>query len=76
MRILDDVRRQGYSLVDEELEVGLRSVAVPIVSSGGQVMAAMNVSAQAGRVSCDELLHSVLPVLLEQAASVRSSLVG
>ena len=76
MRILEDVRGQGFSLVDEELEVGLRSVAVPIVSSSGHVMAAMNVSAQAGRVSTDDLLNTVLPVLREQAASVRSSLVG
>jgi IclR family transcriptional regulator, pca regulon regulatory protein len=76
MGILEVVRRQGYSLVDEELEVGLRSVAVPIVNSGGRVMAAMNVSAQAGRVSSGELLQGVLPVLRDQAARVRSSLVG
>ena len=51
-------------------------VAVPIRSAGGQVLAAMNVSALAGRMSAEELVRTALPVLQAAADSVRPSLVG
>jgi IclR family transcriptional regulator, pca regulon regulatory protein len=76
LRVLAQVREQGWCLVDEELEIGLRSLAVPIRSAGGQVLAAMNVSAQAGRISADDLVRVALPELLAAAASIRPSLVG
>src|SRR5690349_12802465 len=44
---LDRVREQGWALVDQELELGLRSIAVPIRDTNGQVVAAMNVSVSA-----------------------------
>ncbi len=49
--ILSTVRRQGYALNDQELEIGLRSIAVPVRNVVGEVVAAMNVGAQASRVS-------------------------
>ena len=76
MAILDQVRRDGYALVDQELEVGLRSVAAPVRNSAGQVLAAMNASAQAGRISAERLVETALPVLREQAESLRASLVS
>src|SRR5262245_17843833 len=43
-RALDDVRRTGYSIVDQELEIGLRSIGVPIRNKGGAVVAGLSVS--------------------------------
>lgn len=74
LAILAEVRSVGYSLVDEELEIGLRSIAVPIRNASGQVVAAMNVSAQAGRVSREALMTEMLPVLIAAARSVQPAL--
>ena len=76
LEMLAGVRQAGYCLVDQELEVGLRSIAVPVRNSAGQVVAAMNVSAQAGRVSPDHLKGVALPILRDQAESLRASLVA
>jgi IclR family pca regulon transcriptional regulator len=46
--ILAGVRQDGYAINDEELELGLRSIAVPVRGASGQVLAALNVGAQAG----------------------------
>lgn len=72
--VLHQVRADGFCLVDQELEIGLRSIAVPVRNASGQVIAAMNVSAQAGRVSCEDLRREALPVLLQAAESVRPAL--
>jgi IclR family pca regulon transcriptional regulator len=67
---LAKVRRQGWALVDQELEEGLRPVAVPIRDRRGRVVAAVNVDAQASRWSVDAVRSSVLPQLLEAAAGI------
>jgi IclR family transcriptional regulator, pca regulon regulatory protein len=69
---LAKVRVQGYSLVDQELEVGVRSVAAPITTSNGDVVAAMNVSGHASRVTVAQLRLEYLPRLLEAAAETSS----
>jgi IclR family pca regulon transcriptional regulator len=69
-QILDGVRRTGYSLVDQELEMGLRSIAVPVFDSSGQVAAAINVGTQAARVGIREMESRVLPVLREAATTL------
>jgi IclR family pca regulon transcriptional regulator len=61
--ILLEVRQDGYAINDEELELGLRSIAVPVRGASGQVLAALNVGAQAGRVSADRMRQEFLPVL-------------
>jgi IclR family transcriptional regulator, pca regulon regulatory protein len=58
------VAAQGWSLVDEELETGLRSLSVPIRRRSGQVIAAMNVSCHASAATAAETLSRCLPVLL------------
>lgn len=73
-RILDDVRRQGYALVKQELEDGLVSIAVPIRDRAGAVVAAMNVSANAMRVDPDTLVTEVLPHMRETAAHIEEGL--
>jgi IclR family transcriptional regulator, pca regulon regulatory protein len=65
--ILSTVRRQGYALNDQELEIGLRSIAVPVRNVVGEVVAAMNVGAQASRVSLREMVDTFLPVLRSAA---------
>jgi IclR family pca regulon transcriptional regulator len=62
-KILARVRAQGFALVDDELEVGLRSLAVPVRNSSGAVIAALGTSSYAGRVSRKTLLDEVLPKL-------------
>src|SRR5205823_4191004 len=55
------VRRNGFSLVDQELEIDLRSIAVPVQNAAGHVIAAMNVSAQASRTPKKQLMEVFLP---------------
>ncbi|HLI24437.1 MAG TPA: IclR family transcriptional regulator C-terminal domain-containing protein [Acidimicrobiales bacterium] len=66
-RLLGEVAAQGYALVDQELEDGLRSIAVPVVPPGGQPQAAINVSVHASRMTRDGLRRQVLPQLRETA---------
>jgi IclR family pca regulon transcriptional regulator len=61
--ILAGVRQQGYAINDEELELGLRSIAVPVRGASGKVLAALNVGAQAARVSTAQMETEFLPVL-------------
>ena len=61
--ILAGVRQSGYALIDEELEVGLRSIAVPVRGASGNVIAALNVGAQAARISIRQMKEEFLPVL-------------
>ncbi len=67
---LDEVRQQGWCLLDQELEVGVRSIAVPLHDSAGRVFAAMNISTNATRVASERLLNDYLPVLRETAATI------
>ncbi|GAA3204725.1 IclR family transcriptional regulator domain-containing protein [Nonomuraea helvata] len=64
----------GYALVDQELEEGVRSIAVPVRGRDGRVVAAVNVATHASRASRDELLRDVLPALTETAARVAADL--
>lgn len=61
--ILAGVRQSGYAINDEELELGLRSISVPVRGASGQVVAALNVGAQAARVSVERMQQEFLPVL-------------
>jgi IclR family pca regulon transcriptional regulator len=72
--ILREVAAQGYAVVDQELEDGLRSVGAPIRDAGGQVFAAINMSVHASRSTLDQLRRRVLPRLLETAARIEVDL--
>ena len=63
MRELEAVRAQDYSIVDEELEIGLRSIAVPIRNNRGQTAAAINIGTNAARVPIKRLTDQYLPKL-------------
>ncbi|MBR8744265.1 IclR family transcriptional regulator C-terminal domain-containing protein [Nocardiopsis sp. MG754419] len=68
------VREQGYAIVDQELEEGLRSLAAPIHDTDGRVIAAANVSAHANRASIEDVRRDLLPVLLETTARIETDL--
>ena len=71
--IVRDAARQGYAIVDQELEEGLRAVAAPI--RGADVgSAAINVSAHASRVSMAAMRGQILPALLETARQIEADL--
>ncbi len=70
---LAEVRKKRYAIVDQELEMGLRSIAVPIFGNSGAVVAAMNAGTQAARVSIGQLRETIYPQL--QAAATRLSAV-
>ena len=72
--IIEQVRRQGYALTDQELEQGLRSVAVPIHDASGAVVAALNISVHASRASVAELRSRFLPPAREAAAAIDAEL--
>jgi IclR family pca regulon transcriptional regulator len=59
------VRVQGYALVDQELELGLRAIAVPVRNFRGEVVAAMNISVHAGRMSVQQMVERCLPELIK-----------
>ncbi|NEK56326.1 helix-turn-helix domain-containing protein [Geodermatophilus sabuli] len=67
---LMDVRAQGYALVDQELEEGVTSLAVPIRDAGGTVVASVNVGTHARRMSAAALRRTSLEALRETAAQI------
>lgn len=71
--VLAEVADQGFALLDQELEEGLRSIAVPVRDAAGEVVAAMNVSASARR-STEALCQELLPPLRQAAAELESDL--
>lgn len=70
LNALDQVRRQGWALINQELEEGLISVAAPLFNAQGQVVAAINVSGQANRTNAQEMQARILPSLLRTAQEV------
>jgi IclR family pca regulon transcriptional regulator len=67
---LREVRASGWSLTDEELAPGIRSVAAPLRDGSGRVIAAMNVNAHAAETSVEKLTGEYLPLLLRAAGAV------
>jgi IclR family pca regulon transcriptional regulator len=70
---LEEVRAQGFALVDQELEEGVRSIAAPITNSRGDVIAAMNVSCHAARVTVSRMKSEFRPRLVATAEEISSS---
>ncbi|MBX9387035.1 IclR family transcriptional regulator [Streptomonospora nanhaiensis] len=71
---LERVAAQGWALVDQELEEGLRSVAAPIRDRDGRVVASVNVSAHASRSSVEDIRRDLLPPLLATASRIEADL--
>ena len=69
-KAIEEAAANGYAIVDEELELGLRSIAVPLRDRSGAVVAAINVSTQSARISVDEMRRDFLPLLMNAAARI------
>jgi IclR family pca regulon transcriptional regulator len=63
MMLLEEVRALGYAVSDEEIELGLRSIAVPILDANGQTVASMSIAASTSRRTLENMLETLLPEL-------------
>src|SRR5262249_34346841 len=63
-RAIIEARRQGFAIVDQELEVGLRSISVPVRDRAGEIVAALNVCCPSPRVTPEEMRGRILGALL------------
>ncbi|MFZ0014661.1 MAG: IclR family transcriptional regulator C-terminal domain-containing protein [Acidimicrobiia bacterium] len=68
--IVEETRENGYALVDQELEEGVRSIAAPIKNGRGETIAAMNVSCHASRIDVDRMLDEFRPKLIATATEI------
>lgn len=71
---IDEVREQGYCILDQELESGLRSLAVPVRDQYGHLLGALNVSTNAARVSRETLEQEFLPLLLDTSQQIERTI--
>ena len=71
---LAKVRAQGFAMVDQELEEGLRSAAAPIRDRSGRVIASLNISAHASRTSLESMRRRLVPPLLAAAARISADI--
>jgi len=67
---LREVRARGWALTDQQLALGIRSVAVPLRDGAGRVMGALNVNTHAAETTVDHLLGHHLPLLLKAAGEI------
>ncbi|NRB56957.1 MAG: helix-turn-helix domain-containing protein [Salinicola sp.] len=67
---LKAVREQGYCVLDQELDSGLRSLAIPAFDAHGELIGAINVSTNAARISIATLTDEFLPMLHDKAAQI------
>lgn len=74
--VLARIHTQGFAIVDQELEEGLRSLAAPIHGDDGSVIAAVNVSAHASRGTSEVIRKELLPPLLATARRIEEDLRG
>jgi IclR family pca regulon transcriptional regulator len=73
---IEKARRQGFAIVDGEMEVGLRSISVPIYDLNGKVSAGLNVGCPTGRVSAEDLRGRILHEMLEASRRITDALRG
>ncbi len=74
-RVLAGVADEGFCVVDQELEIDLLSIAIPLRNTSGAVVAAMNVSTTPGRTSQEQLREVTLSVIRQAAADMRPLLI-
>lgn len=68
------IRAEGFAMIDQEVELGLRSVAVPLANARGQVVAALNLGLAAGPESLEAMAARLVPELRAVAAGLRGLL--
>ncbi len=73
---LDLVRKQGWAISDQELEIGVRSIACPIRDKKGKVIAAINISGHASRVTLEDLVKKYLSALKDKVEKIEQALIN
>ena len=73
-KAIAQVRTQGYAVVDQELEEGLCSIAVPLFDRAGSIIAAMNLSGNTSRISQAQMTRKLLPLLKHSAERINTAL--
>jgi IclR family pca regulon transcriptional regulator len=66
-----DAKRDGYAVIDQEIEMGLRSIAVPVFNARGLAVAALNTGMAATQNSAQDLIDAYLPALLKVQAGLQ-----
>jgi IclR family pca regulon transcriptional regulator len=74
-RLILDARKKGYALADQEAEIGIRSIAVPLIRFDGRAVAAINIGVQPEQVSAKAMIADYLPLLLKEATALKERLV-
>jgi IclR family pca regulon transcriptional regulator len=72
--LIDEARAIGWSIVDQELEIGLRSISVPIRNAEGTVVAALNVCCPSSRLTPEQMRGTVLPELMTASQTITAGL--
>ncbi|SHE77455.1 transcriptional regulator, IclR family [Modicisalibacter ilicicola DSM 19980] len=67
------VRQQGYCIVDQELDSGLRSLAIPVFDANDRLLGAINISTNASRIDFETLRDTFLPLLQDKARLIRAN---
>ena len=75
-KILERVRDQGWSFVNQELEIGLMSIAAPVKTSSGTLVGAINIGVPTLRISPEKMVSNVLPKLLRTTTDISKALVS
>jgi IclR family transcriptional regulator, KDG regulon repressor len=68
-KMLEQIRKQGYAIEDEQSEAGMRSIAAPVRNSSGDVVAAVGVAGPVQRLS-DAVLAEFAPKVVEAADTI------
>ena len=63
LQAIREARSRGYAVSDEEYEMGLRSISVPVYNAAGSVVAAMSASTQSARMTVEQMVRELLPPL-------------
>ena len=71
---IKDVKNQGWSIVDEEYEIGLRSISVPVQDRSGRTIAALNVCCPSSRWTIEDMRSRILLKLIETAQTISNGI--
>ena len=70
------MRDQGWSFVNQELEIGLMSIAAPVKTSSGTLVGAINIGVPTLRISPEKMVSDILPKLLKTATDISKALMS
>lgn len=73
-KVLAIARQTGYAVCDEEIELGVRAIAVPIFNAAGEAVASVSISTRADRMTVNEIVQTYLPILQKNQAWAKSRL--